>query len=44
MRLIIERNGRVIREVKVKSYHEAAAEFINTLNEMSGDRSKLIPP
>jgi len=44
MRLIIERNGRVIREVKVKSYHEAAAEFINTLNEMIGDRSKLIPP
>ena len=44
MRLIIERNGRVIREVRVKSYHEAATEFINTLNEMSGDRSKLIPP
>ena len=44
MKLIIERNGRVVKEVKVKSYHEAAAEFINTLNEMSGDRSKLIPP
>ena len=44
MKLIIERNGRVVKEVRVKSYHEAAAEFINTLNMMSGDRGKLIPP
>ena len=45
MRLVIEKDGRVIREVEVRNYREAVVEFAKSLDRMTGkDRRDVIPP
>ena len=45
MRMIVKKNGRIVKEVKVKDYGEAVMEFAKSLQQIAEkDRSKLIPP
>ena len=43
--MIVKKDGRIIKEVKVKNYGEAVTEFAKSLEQIAKkDRSKLIPP
>jgi len=43
--MIVKKNGRIVKEVKVKDYGEAVMEFAKSLQQIAEkDRSKLIPP
>ena len=45
MRMIVKKDGKIIREVKVKDYGEAVIEFAKSLEQIAEkDRSRLIPP